>query len=104
MVVKELSQYTHYRNGKKYTVLTIALPYNSPEVNGTFGRSVAFHTELEKEIEIFNIGFAVFSKENEFLVLYQQEGNSTIFARPVDMFFEHVDGNTKRFQEIEEDK
>jgi hypothetical protein len=68
-----------------------------------FGRSSAFHTELEEVIEIFNVGNVVFSEKAEFLVLYQQEGNSNLFARPADMFFEHVDGSQKRFAPVQEE-
>lgn len=103
MAVKEYTQYVHYGNGKTYTLYTIALPIENMPEEVSFGRSSAFHTELEEVIEIFNVGNVVFSEKDEFLVLYQQEGNSILYARPVDMFFEHVDGKTKRFQESKEE-
>lgn len=103
MAVKDYQKYTHYRNGKQYFFLTIALPIEHMPEGNVFGRSSAFHTELEEVIEIFSVGDVVFSEKDEFLALYQQEGNSNLYARPVDMFFEHVDGTTKRFTESKEE-
>ncbi|WP_151035706.1 DUF1653 domain-containing protein [Bacillus wiedmannii] len=99
MSVKEYSEYTHYENGCNYYVITIALPLRMMPRNG-LGTSLAFHTEKEKDIEIYEVGNVSFSNTDEFLVLYKKVGSSRVYARPVDMFFEHVDGKTKRFKEV----
>lgn len=103
-MAQELSQYTHYKGGT-YNLLTIALPIEQMPQTENFGRAEAFHTELEETIEIFSVGSIVFSEKMEFLVLYQREDEATIYARPVDMFFEHVaidETFVKRFQPVED--
>lgn len=103
MAVKEYTEYVHYKNGKTYYLLTIALPIECMPEGVDFGRSSAFHTELKEMIEIFAVGNVVFSEKDNFLAIYQSEGCSDLYARPVDMFFEHVDGTQKRFQEPKEE-
>lgn len=103
MAVKECTKYTHYKGGE-YTLLTIALPIEAMPEDVIFGRTIALHTELEEDIEIFNVGSTVFSEKDEFLVIYQREGELQLYARPVDMFFGHTDAHIKRFVEVDESK
>jgi hypothetical protein len=104
VAVKEYTAYVHYGNGHTYHLLTIALPIECMPEDVPFGRSTALHTELEENIEIFNVGNTVFTEKDEFLVIYQREGESQLYARPVDMFFGHTDANIKRFVEVDESK
>jgi hypothetical protein len=101
MAVKEYTEYVHYGNGHHYYLLTIALPIECMPESDVFGRATALHTELSEHIEIFNIGNVVFTEKDEFLAIYQREGESDLYARPVDMFFGHTDANIKRFVEVE---
>ncbi|MEC2335146.1 hypothetical protein [Bacillus subtilis] len=102
MAVKELTQYKHYK-GDKYTLLTIALPIESMPENVSFARSYAFHTELEEEIDIFNVDNVVYTEKDEFLVIYKRDNSPTIYARPVDMFFGNTNYGGKRFVEVTDD-
>lgn len=101
MAVKEHTKYLHYGNGKTYTFLFIALPFSSlPDVS-FLGRAEALHTEDEVMINLYAHGNVAYSERDEYLAIYTCEGKT--YARPVDMFFEHVDGKTKRFTEVKED-
>ncbi len=48
-----------------------------------------FHTEDKKWIKVYSDGNVHFTEVNEYLVIYY-DGAYTNYARPVDMFFEHV--------------
>jgi Protein of unknown function (DUF1653) len=105
MAVKDYQPYIHYKTENIYYLLTIALPITHMPQTENFGRASAFHTELEEEIEIFNIGDVVFTEKDEYLVLYQREDDGQVWAKPVDMFFSDVEVNgvnVKRFEPLDE--
>ncbi|MFJ8247263.1 DUF1653 domain-containing protein [Peribacillus asahii] len=104
MAVKIDTKYIHYGNRKTYEFICIALPF-SPMFQGVFDIGEAFHTEEERNVNLFHDGTSrktVYSNSDEYLVLYRRKGEKQIYARPVDMFFEHINGNTKRFTLIQE--
>jgi len=98
MAVKVNDVYKHWGNRKKYKTIAIALPFNvAVGVLGSEGSGKALHTENEKHIRYFSDGNIYYTECDEYLVLYQRQGENTVYARPVDMFFEHVDGEIRRF-------
>jgi hypothetical protein len=105
--IKEGTQFKH-KGGGKYDFLTILHPRNEmPNVSPDNTQEV-FHTELQKKIKIYNfkIGGTLisYSDEDEYLVLYQSDDDmdaENLWARPIQMFFEHVEENHKWVRRFE---
>lgn len=106
MTVKEFQEYRHFKNKKKYDFICITLPKEDAPVGVLMTTQKVFHTETETWITMYNWNRISFTDLDEYLVIYQSEDDKNaehLYARPVDMFFEHVkDGNNfvKRFKPL----
>ncbi|MED3976168.1 DUF1653 domain-containing protein [Priestia megaterium] len=100
MSVNNKDIFKHWGNKHKYELIAIALPFSvavkSLDVE-THG--YAFHTENMKGINYYSDHGIYYTKCDEYMVLYKRdnETSTTVYARPLDMFFEHVDGEIRRF-------
>ena len=99
MSVRDCTTFTHYGNKREYMLRSIASPYCIISKNAVESGMV-FHTEKEEYIKAYSDGAIHYTSEDEYLVIYSRDGDTTIYARPVDMFFEHVDGSVKRFTKL----
>jgi hypothetical protein len=108
--IKEGTKFQH-KGGGKYDFLTILHPASDIPNTQPINVQDVFHTELEKWIKILNYSIngtlVSFSEVDEYLVLYQSEEDENaeeLWARPIQMFFEHVEENNKwvrRFNAID---
>jgi hypothetical protein len=95
--IKEGTEFTH-KGGGKYRLLTILHPSSDMPKSTPNSTQTIFHTELEKEITMSNYvidGTLIsFSEVDEYLVLYMslaEQKQEVLWARPMQMFFEHVE-------------
>jgi hypothetical protein len=95
--VKELSEFQH-KGGGKYIFLTIAHPLSEKPRQTPVIEQRVFHTEMNEWITLYNYKNVCFTSVDEYLVIYQSEEDEDaehLWARPVNMFFEHVEEKGK---------
>lgn len=98
MKVQTFDTFKHWGNLKEYQFMGVALP-NYLKNLPRFKSITALHTEESEQIQIDHWEGVYFSLKSEYLVLYKN-ADGELFARPIDNFFEHVDGKTRRFTKI----
>lgn len=108
--MKENQDCRHYKGGM-YWFLGVTLPKTTMLMRNVTSTQQVFHTEDEKWITLYNTSSGVcFTDYDEYFVLYQShedEDAKHLYARPVKMFFEHVEVDGKfvpRFEAIDKDR
>lgn len=116
MGIKKYTEFKH-RKGGEYFFIGVLHPYDEQPAyhNHIEGKQMVLHTELDRYFKIrsfFNgttmISYSDDREINEYMALYQSkydENGTTIYARPIQMFFEHTeeeDGNWVRRFEVKE--
>jgi len=116
MSIKQYTEFKH-RKGGEYFFLGVLHPYSEKPAYHTHieGEQQVFHTELDRFFTIKNyfngsvmVSYSDDPEIDEYMIIYQNKLDrkaELLYARPMQMFFEHVeesDGNWVRRFEVKE--
>ncbi|WP_066896697.1 DUF1653 domain-containing protein [Clostridium nigeriense] len=100
--IKYPAIYKHFKNNY-YAVMTVSKPIEDKSIINEDNKLQAYHTELNKFINIYKIEDLYYHDENlkDSLVLYKAlYDDKGIYARPINMFLSQVDKN--KYPDIEQ--
>ena len=100
--IKYPAIYKHFKD-KYYAVMSISKANGDKNISKEAKRLQGYHTELNKNIDIYKLGDLYYHDENleDTLVLYKAlYDDKGIYARPIDMFLSEVD--KEKYPDIEQ--
>ena len=100
--IKYPAIYKHFKNNY-YAVMSVSKPIEDKSISKDKNRLQAYHTELNKLIDIYKLGDLYYhdNKLQDNLVLYKAlYDDKGIYARPINMFLSEVDKN--KYPDIEQ--